>query len=93
MGATYGFEFICFLLENPRSASLIPVGTAMIAMYMLGGYGVLWLPVFVVLSVLLPITVFLAYLVIDSYSHDAGQADWSVSYLCVMCGVPCGCCR
>eukprot|EP00164_Ancoracysta_twista_P008001 GFYU01011471.1.p1 GENE.GFYU01011471.1~~GFYU01011471.1.p1 ORF type:complete len:473 (+),score=184.82 GFYU01011471.1:47-1465(+) len=70
-----GFEFICWALENPAVAALIPLPISLVLSLWVSGCtwaAIFWYP----LCVVAPIVTFIAALVIGSYMHDGGEADW-----------------
>merc|ERR1711871_1109623 len=74
--ATYGFEFICFLLENPIHTVTLPIPIVLACLY-LSSSSILWLPVWYCATLAIPAVAFCLALVVNSWNHDGGAADWS----------------
>jgi len=72
---TYSMEFIFWCIENMKSALSLPIPMALSMMYYLNK-SVFWFPIFYVLSLLTPILFFCLYMIISSWTHDGGAADW-----------------
>lgn len=73
---TYGFEFICWTLENVKTAALLPVPVALSYIY-LSSHSLLWFPLVYVLVAVMPAILFVLWLVASSQFHDPGRSDWT----------------
>jgi cyclopropane fatty-acyl-phospholipid synthase-like methyltransferase len=71
----YGFEFICWALENPITAAAVPLPLALAYMFLMGK-SIFWLPIYFAMFVALPALAFVIGMLVFSQLHDPGNANW-----------------
>lgn len=75
-GRSYNFEFILWAIENVKTAALLPLPVAFTFMY-LSSKSLYWLPIYYLLCLAAPFVAFCVYMIVSSWVHDNGLADWS----------------
>jgi cyclopropane fatty-acyl-phospholipid synthase-like methyltransferase len=76
VGRGYGFEFILWCIENLKCAALLPIPLAFTLMYY-KSLSCYWFPISYLLCLILPILSLFGYLILNSWVHDSGLADWT----------------
>lgn len=74
-GRGYIFEFILWSIENIKTAAFLPVPLAYSLMYFYS-ISYYWFPFYYLFCLALPLALFCLYMIVSSWIHDDGVADW-----------------